>query len=194
MRAVTGLVAILLVSSCVFDGKRDGANRAIEVAPGISLHLPPVADLGRRIRASQLVTARYGEQVFVFEGHLSSTPERMLLVGLDHFGRRAFTLTWTDAAVKLKAAPWLPEGLRPRNMLIDVILIYWPEESVRALLTESGAVLKSDQSRRSLTFNGREIVRIDYRPSLKHVWSGEAKIHNIAWGYTIEIRSTELVP
>jgi len=194
VRVMTGLVAVLSFSACSIDGERDGAVRTVEVAPGVSLGLPPVAALGRRIQVSQLVTARHGDQTIVFEGHMSSTPDRILLVGLDLIGRRAFTLAWTDAGVALKSAPWLPDGIKPRNMLIDIVLIYWPEESVRALLAGSGVVLNSSRKRRSLLTNGREIIRIDYRPSQNRVWSGDARYHNIAWGYEIEIRSAEVAP
>lgn len=190
---LTPIFAVLLVAAMLSGcAARTGELPAgvVRIAPTVSLIMPRPGDLARTLEAVQLVTARYGEQVFVFEGHVSATPERFLLVSLDSVGRKAMTITWTDAGIAYEAAPWVPEQLRPENILADIVILYWPETSVRRALV--GGTLRVEPNRRSVVADGTYVIRADFQPTrLGEPWSGTVHYENVAWGYALDVQSQE---
>jgi len=190
---LTPLLALLMVAGCVSATDHPEPLRSVAIATGVAVTLPPTPALGRTIEATQLVTARYRDQTFVFEGHIAVTPERLLLVGLDTMGRRVLTVTWTAESVAIDAASWLPDTLRPGNMLADIVMIYWPEAAVRAALTGASLETRPDGGRTVRSADGTEVVRIDYGTSAG-AWSGRLQMKNLAWGYDLDIRSEETTP
>lgn len=157
----------------------------VTVAPGITLALPAPAELGRREDAVQLVTARRDGETFVFECRLSVNAERLLLAGSDSMGRRAMTVTWSGGAIVVERADWLPDTLRPENILADIVLLYWPEEAVRRGL--KGAVL-------SQVSQGRRIGEAIAVSWAGDPWNGLSRLVNTPWGYEIEVRSVRVAP
>lgn len=126
----------------------------------------------------------------VFEGHISATPTKVLLVVVDPLGRRALSVTWNDTGITYEAAPWLPPTVRPRNMLADIIVLYWPEPVVRQALALSGGRLVVTPGSRSVLMAGQEVIHADYRPTAGHeIWMGESHYRNLPWGYDLEIQS-----
>ncbi len=165
---------------------------ALLIGPGQRLNVPRPADLGRRILATQLITLRGYGQTFVLEVNLSVTKERVTLVGLDGMGRRAVTITWTGQNVPAETAPWVPETLRPGSMLADIILIYWPEAAVRRALPDGGALLQEAHGR-TIQVNGKDVLRVDYGSAAGAApWNGTLHYSNLAWGYEVDVQSSEM--
>ncbi|PWC35983.1 DUF3261 domain-containing protein [Azospirillum sp. TSO35-2] len=164
------------------------------LAPDQRITLPRPGDLGRRVEAVQLITGRHGDQTFVFEGHLSVTPERLMLVGLDTLGRRAMTLTWTDAGVEVETAPWLPASVRPGSMLADLVVLYWPEAVVRRALAAAGGDLTEEPHARTVRLDGKELLHADHSWTTGGPWTGTMHYVNRAWGYEIDVQSQEAAP
>ena len=161
------------------------------IGPGQRLNLPRPADLGRSTVVTQLITASGYGQTFVLEVNLSVTPERVTLVGLDGMGRRAITIAWTDQNVTAETAPWVPEALRPGSMLADLIVIYWPEAAVRRALPPGGEVVQEARGR-TIRINGADVLRVDYGWAAGARWNGTLRYSNLAWGYEIEVQSSEM--
>jgi hypothetical protein len=162
---------------------------AAYIAPGLRFALPSPRELGHSVDAVQLVTAHYRGDVQMFETRLSVVPDRLTLIGLDPFGRRGLTVTLTGGTISIDKASWLPQGLRPENILADVAIVYWPEDAVRRGLAQSGAELRSDARGRSIIADGREIVRVDYATGRGDPWTGTAHYRNDAFGYELDLRS-----
>ena len=184
------LVALLL-SGCATSSEPPASIRAVTVAPGVTVTLPTSPSPGRVLEVTQLVTAHYQDHTFSFEGHVAISPERLLLVGLDTMGRRALTVTWTADGVTVDAASWLPDTLRPGNMLADIVMTYWPEAAIRAAL--KGASLETTRNGERVIRNadGTEVIRIDYGKPWNGIWSGRFRLRNLAWGYDLDIQSEE---
>ncbi len=155
------------------------------VAPGITLTLPGPGELGRREDAVQLVTARRDGESFVFECRLSVDAERLLLAGSDAMGRRAMTVTWSRDGMAVERADWLPDTLRPENILADIVLLYWPEEAVRRSL--KGAALSQMSTGRSIG----DAITVSWGGD---PWNGLSRLVNTPWGYEIEVRSARVAP
>jgi len=162
-------VALLfLLAACATPPTPPGS---VMVAPGVLFALPAPAALGREVEAVQLVSARHGADIFTFEGHLSVTPERVLLAGTDGFGQRLMEISWDGKTVSAHKASFLPDALHPENILADVMLIYWPEAAMRTDLGD------------------KVVIERDRDP-----WNGHARLTNRAWDYEIDVRSSVVTP
>ncbi len=196
MTAQKGWIALVLwLGACTaMPGGGSTDVHAPLLAPGEVLALPRPADLGRRVEAAQLITASRDGQTFVFEGRLSITPERFLLAGVDSLGRRAMTVTWTDAGLEVETAPWLPPALRPGSMLADIVVLYWPEAAVQRALSPTGGTLTADAHQRTVRIGGKDVLRAERSWAEGKPWTGTLRYANLAWGYEIEVQSTETAP
>jgi hypothetical protein len=189
--ALVPLLCAVLLTACA--GPVQPPNPAIRIAPDLDFALPRPGDLGRSLDATQLVTAHYGDQTMVFEGHISATPAKFLLVVVDPLGRRALSITWNDAGITYEAAPWLPPTVRPQNMLADIVMLYWPEAVVRRAL--SGGRLVVAPGSRSVFMAGQEVIHADYRPAAGgDIWTGDSRYRNLPRGYDLDIQSVLSAP
>jgi hypothetical protein len=166
----------------------------VTVAPGVMFSMPPPAALQRSVEAQQLITARYRDETFVFETRISVTPSQMLVVGTDMLGRRAMTIEWTGNAMKVEVAPWVPPELRARNVIADIMLLYWPENAVRAGLTPAVAMQVPHPEQRVIAVDGHEMIRMDRVGGPARGWSGRWTFDNLGWGYKLDIQSVEAAP
>lgn len=187
LRRVLSSITLLVLAACA--SPPPPALDQVPLAPGVTLALPAPAELGRNMDAAQLVTARHGDDIFVFEGRLSVTADSLTLVGTDPMGRRAMTLRWNGATLEVERAPWLPDSVHPQNILADIVLLYWPEASLRRHL--SGAEIMQDGQGRHIRRHDADVIAIRYQGE---PWSGVAQLSNLAWKYDIEVRSTVIAP
>ena len=157
--------------------------------------LPPPSDLGRDVRMDHLVTARYGERIVSFEGHIEVTGGRFQMAVIDPLGRKALTVDWTGDDIAYSAAPWIPDVLQPQNILADLVLIYWPPDVLRRALAPAHAGLEATPGHRAVVRDGAEIIRIDFFPQDGGV-SARARVsyRNLAFGYSLDIRAAEPTP
>jgi Protein of unknown function (DUF3261) len=186
-------LVIAMTAGCASD--RSHPETLPMISPDHIVALPEPADLGRSVEAAQQITVRRGGETQVFEGHISVTPERFLLVGVDGMGRRIITLTWDKSGkVSGETASWLPNPIPPGPMLADLIVLYWPDAVVRRALAGAGATLVSPSGSRTVIADGAEILHVDYQGAPGPSWSGNLHYRNDAWGYDIEVQSVELAP
>ena len=187
LRIVMSLLLAVSFAGCAPLSPR--FSESVLLAPGVQLDLPPLAAFGRQAEMMQWVVARHGEDVFIFEGRLSIGPDRLLLVAIDPFGRRAITIDWNGAQMNVERAPWLPETLPPENMLADIVLLFWPEDAIRHAL--HGAELAVGNASRSIRRGSEEIIAITYD---NHPDTIVATLTNRSRHYEIEVRSKTLTP
>ena len=165
---------------------------SVRVTHEMFLVLPKPSTLGRSLEANQLITAHYGDQTFVFEGHMSASPDRLLLLGLDGMGRKALTVSWDAQGIHAETASWLPKQLRPENMLADIVMIYWPAEQVNAALAASGGHVTVSGHHRSISDAKGKVIQLD--TSGDDPWNGSLQYRNLAWGYGLDVQSVEAKP
>lgn len=166
----------------------------VTIAPDTILSLPSPASLHRTTEAQQLVVAHYSGRTFVFQTSLSVTPSRVLVVGTDTMGRRALTITWNGHAMQVQAAPWVPAGLRPSNVIADIILLHWPVAVLRAHLAPPATMRVPRPNERVIMHGGQEMIRMRQDAGTPGSWSGRWTYRNIGWGYGLEIQSAAVTP
>ncbi|MBP7063119.1 DUF3261 domain-containing protein [Ferrovibrio sp.] len=190
-RDLPWLLSLPFVAGCAVS-RSELPPTAPLLAPGLLLALPQPGEIGRDLRAYQLVTLRYGDTSFVFESHIQIVDNRFILLIVDTLGRRALQLDWTGMDVIAQPAAWLPDILRPGSMLADIVALHWPEASLRRALAASGAALIDLPGQRQVILAGRVIAeaRYDFAPAQR--WTGTAQYANQAWGYSLRIESKEI--
>ena len=194
VRALVVAVFALSAMSCASPPRNDDPSQLVIVAPGVSLQLPHRPGVGRRIEAAQSVRIRRQGTVFAFETRISISDGRFRIAALDLAGRRALTLDWTERGVEIDAAPWLPEAFRPRNLLADMVMMFWPPDDVRAALKGNDVRFEADSGHRSIKSEGKQIVRISFHPPRETRWTGITTYDNIGLGYSLDVRSFEVKP
>jgi hypothetical protein len=188
MRILAMLIIMTTLAGCATSREPERGAEAM-IAPAVRFATPGPRALDYEVAAEQLVSAHYRGDAFVWEAHIDVTAERMEIVGLDGFGRRAFTMRWRGDGLSYEAASWLPTAIKPGNVLADIALLYWPQEAVAAALAGSGAVVVTTAVHRSVTVAGSEIVHIDYDGPEAGAWNGTAHLRNLAFGYDLDIQS-----
>ena len=184
----------LVLAGCSSTPVDDAANMPY-FAPDRLLALPAPGDLGRSVEMSQMITVRHDGEVFAFEGHISISPERFLLVGVDGIGRRVMSVTWNkNGRITAERADWLPPAVRPGPMLADIVLLYWPAAVLRQALKSAGAVVKDTPGRRRITIDDVDILTVDYLAGGDQATGGRLHYRNTAWGYEIDVQSVEVAP
>jgi hypothetical protein len=94
--------------------------------------------------------------------------------------------TGSQRTLEIQRASFLPESVRPENVLADLLLIYWPEAAVRRGLAKSGGTVTDQGSTRSIGRDGDDLIVIRYDGA---PWTGAVHLTNRAWHYDIDVRS-----
>jgi hypothetical protein len=187
LRFLLVLVTIFSASCATRYAASPGSTR---IAPGLEFSIPTGRELGYSIEVTQLITAHYGDRVQVFQAYVGVSPEKITLIALDPFGNRALTVTATDDAIHTEAAPIVPTMLHAENILADLTIVYWPASAIRHRLVGTSASLYDDQSERKINVDGREVVHVIYESPHEHSWAKRAHLHNVAYGYELDLQST----
>ena len=193
-RDVMKLGALLLLDACT-QRPADPPSGQVAVAPGLTLVMPSPASLNRRIEVSQLVVARYRTQTIAFEARISAAQDHFDLLCIDTLGREAMGIHWTSNGILAKKAPWVPENLRPENMLADIVMLYWPEAVVAGALAPSGGTLVAEPGIRSIRLRDKEVIHAEFQPPPgADPWNGKVRYRNLPLDYALDIQSRVLAP
>lgn len=191
---MAGLLLLALLSGCMGTTGKSAQLRetAVILAPNLRLDLPEPGAMRRSLEAVQMVTAHHDGQTIVFEAHLSVSPERVLLVGVDATGQRLMTVTWRGSQIEVVTSAYLPKEVRPGAMLADLVALYWPEDVVRHALASAGASLSVDATRRVVSLHGKTILEATYQGGSAAPWSGGLHYRNLSWGYDIDVETLQV--
>lgn len=183
------LIAMLLtLSGCA--ARYVASPGSTTIAPGLQFAIPTGRELGYSVDSTQLITAHVRDQVQVFQAYVSATPDKVTIIAFDPFGGRALTVIATDDAIHTEVSPIVPAVLRPGNILADVAIVYWPAAAVRRGLAGTSATLYDDDRERTITNNGRDVVRVTYDTPHENTWTKTAHLRNIAFGYELDLQSS----
>jgi hypothetical protein len=192
-----GLLLILASLAVACRGSEPSISRqpvpVVAIAPDVQLVLPRPAELGRTIDAVQQVMARREGGTHIFEVRLQADGHRVRLVGTDPAGRRAMTIDWREDLLVVERAPWLPEAVRPENILADLVLAYWPDAALRRVLAGTRLSLTGGPDERVVRRDGNELVAVRYDGN-RDPFSGAVRLRNTAWGYELDINSVIVSP
>lgn len=184
------LLILVTISSAACATRYQASSGSTRIAPGLEFSIPTGRELGYSIEATQLITAHFGDRVQVLQAYVSVSPEKITLIALDPFGNRAMTVIATDNGIHTESSPIVPIALHAENILADLTIVYWPASAVRHRLEGTSASLSDDPSERKINLDGREVVQVTYETPHEHSWARRARLHNIAFGYELDLQST----
>lgn len=168
----------------------ESQSQKVFIAPEVEVQLSALSLPNKTIETEQLITANYGDQVMTFQGQVSLTPHKLLMVLYDPFGRPGITIEWSDHNIHYTKSSAVPKKLHPENILADFVIMNWPTKSVKELLASSGADVRETKNHRQIIKDGQVMIDIEYSsPSKKSLMEGRIKYHHLIWGYTLNIQS-----
>ncbi|ABS63117.1 hypothetical protein Plav_1498 [Parvibaculum lavamentivorans DS-1] len=182
------LPVLLLVAGCAAGAPPLPAQQRI--APGVSLTLPEVPPFGPSANAVQLVRASHGGRVDRFQATIETSPSRFALAMTVPSGPLVMTIEWHEGAVAVRRGI-APESLPAARLLADFMLVYAPEEALRAALT-GGTLVTSGSGARRIFRNGDLLVEV--RRPTGNPWEGSAQLENFAYDYQLAIDSQWVAP
>jgi hypothetical protein len=160
------------------------------IAPKVIFVVPPPTTLNQTVNVTQSIVAHFQDKSFSFDAQIQITPSKLDLAALDGFGRRGLTVSWKPEGITSEPAPWLPKFIRPADILADIALVYWPQDTLSPSLAATGAALSETQSDRKITADGHDLIVIEYGAG--EGWNRPAKLRNLVFGYEIDIQSAEI--
>jgi hypothetical protein len=162
------------------------------LAPRLTCTIPPPGNAGGTVNVAQSIVARFRGQTFYFDVQIQATPDNFELVALDALGRRAMSVKWHGGQMDYTRASWLPDQVRPADILADMAVVYWPTGVVAAALAACGANLIETGSGREVKAGERALIAVTYERG--EGWNRPAHLHNMAFGFDIDIESAEIAP
>jgi hypothetical protein len=189
-RVAVGIGLVLLLAGCA--SRPQLANDEALIAPRTTFAVPPPGADAVPKTVAQSIVAHYHDQSFTFDAQIQIAPQEFDLVALDGLGRRALTVHWTAGKMDYQAAPWLPPLMRPADILADIAIVYGSEQDIAQSIARSGATLTTTPRARTIAKGNHDLIVVDYGDG--EGWSRSAKLRNLAFGYEIDIRSTEPSP
>ncbi len=184
--------ACLSLCGCVTPAGRTpsalGDDKAL-IAPNVVFVIPPPAELGQTATVAQTIVAHFRDQPYASRRRSRSRRTSWNSPALDGLGAARPDHRLETGRIEHKQAPWLPQFVRPADILADVAIVYWPEKIVASSLARSGATLSADSRSRRISMGGRDIMVVEYGEG--QGWNRSAKLRNLAFGYEIDIQSSE---
>ena len=121
------------------------------------------------------------------------------IIGADQLGATLFQVLGFGCGCYLVFLGWravttrkesiAPSNLSAERLLADLMLVYAPEDELRAAISGGKLVTVGDRVRRIFR-DGRELIEVT-RPA-GDPWSGEATLTNFAFDYALDIQSRRL--
>lgn len=151
-RLVTCAAVMALLQSCSHQASREGPATAGQ--QGI-LTLPSPPGYPARLTVVQQLHAVHGGQQTRLEAVLQLSDQRVSVVFTLPLGPRVATIQWTAEGVRVRSDLDTPETRRipAERVLADVVLAFWPEDSVAAHLSPGLSLLAGPNERRVLRGN-----------------------------------------
>jgi hypothetical protein len=161
-----------------------------EIAPGVSLTLPSRPPFGADANATQLVRASYGGRNDRFQAAVETTPLRFALAMTVPSGPNLMTIEWHEGAVVVRQGI-APRGLPARRLLADFMLVYAPDDVLRAAISGGELIVSGSGARRIFR---NDALLIEVRRPAGNVWEGRARLRNFAYDYVLDIDSHWMAP
>lgn len=188
--SISRLVAIGVIASlAACAGSRGASDASQPLAPGVTMTLPDASPFGDEANAFQLVQARYQTHRQSFQSIIQSSPGRFSIVMTVPSGPRIMSVEWRPASISAKKEAIAPGNLTAERLLADLMLVYAPEDTLRASIAGGKLVTIGNRVRR-IVKDGRELIEVT-RPG-GDPWSGEAVLTNFAFDYALKIQSRRL--
>ena len=181
------LMIPILFSGCALFKTSNIQAPQVELIKGQSVTLPPPSVFQKNITATQILTATYGQDTYSSQVEVELSPQKLVLVALAGWGGEVFSIVYDGQNIQSSSLPMPHASMGISHTLMDFVLTYAPEDSVKTMLLNTGVTLSVTPLKRTYWFNGKKILSIDYQ--YPDPWKGSVILHNLYFGYKINIQT-----
>jgi hypothetical protein len=179
--------AVLLSACSMIQGN---APIQVAVSKDVFLTLPKPAQLEKEIDATQLISAKWGdnkEQQLLVQ--LQVDKNNVVLAGFSAWGAKLLSLDYSGDKIETYLLSGLSEKLpKPEQILFNVMLSLWPISAWQPELDKIGWELAEKKNQRTLfDENGNTIITIDYES--ENPFAGLITFKHHTLNYTITIKT-----
>lgn len=168
--------------------RQASAPAPLQLGNGVRAILP-AWQAGPGLNLLQVMNARYRpDRQVSLQIRVSDGRRGLKMTGLDSFGRRVFDINWSLAGIQASRADWVPEELRPEDVLLHYLLANRAPDVVKDMV-RGGAVRSDSGKRELLDETGRPVLTVTYQGVPAGGGAETVKIRNMVQGYEMMIRS-----
>lgn len=168
--------------------RQASAPAPLQLGNGVRAILP-AWQAGPGLNLLQVMNARYGpDRQVSLQIRVSDGRDGLKMTGLDGFGRRVFDINWSLAGIQASRADWVPEELRPEDVLLHYLLANRAPDVVKDMV-RSGTLRSGSGKRELLDETGRPVLTVTYQGAPAGGGAQTVKIRNMVQGYEMTIRS-----
>jgi hypothetical protein len=161
----------------------------VSINPWVKLNtvkLWPLKNFGTYL---QKVTASVKGKKHTFSIHLTLNAEMLEAVAFNDMAGRLYTLQWTPQSVCWEGSSYIPECIKPENIIADFLLVHLPVNQLQGVL--QGAIVFEGPVGFKLTrvIKNNQVLRsITYSNPIGKMW-GQVTIENPEIGYKLDIQT-----
>lgn len=183
MLVVFGIVLLSACATSSHDSKPQAWLKA-----GVKVRLP-APKLDQPIERQQLLTATMNGESNSLVTMLSADGQQLTLAGLSPLGIRLFKVTYTVDGIQTKQSISLPEIPPASQILLDVMMAYWPIASWQTQLPNGWSLVDVENKRFLYDTKNTLISEITYE--LENNVREPVMMQQYAFGYQITIERAE---
>ncbi|WP_084419727.1 DUF3261 domain-containing protein [Henriciella litoralis] len=158
------LSCLFVLSACVTSRSaalEDDGSYAVAIAKELILQLPQRPGLDEPIEETQTIVGHYDGASRAFQAQLSGNASEVNVVMVAVAGPRIIAVDWTENGIEETRSTFAPEQLSGLNILADIFIVRWPEQSVRSALP-AGTNLVTTNKERRIERDGEVVITVTY--------------------------------
>ncbi|AIK96374.1 DUF3261 domain-containing protein [Candidatus Odyssella acanthamoebae] len=161
-------------------------DKVIELAPGVQMQLANVWPLKGQGTYLQRIKSSIGQQQYTLTVHITLEPTKLEFVAFNDMMGRLYSLKWTPDQTLWEASDYIPDTMRPENIIGDFLLVHLEIDQLKANI-KGADVIEHGNERIIQTPSGivRKITRFNRQGDL---WQ-KARIQNPKIGYNLDIET-----
>ncbi len=185
-RQISMPIIFILLTSAGCGHVKQHQPQSVKIAQGVALKLMPPAALNISQALTQHITIKYAGEEHDTLAQIEIDGNSLVLVGLSPLGSHLFSIEYRDNNWRYEVNPILPERIKPKYLLADFQLSYWPIALLRQHL--SGGTIQLQKTagaadKRAIYRQGKKIIDIHYEKS--GLWKGTVDFRHLERDYSV---------
>jgi hypothetical protein len=107
-------------------------DKMIELAPHVQLQLTNIWPLKGKGTYLQRIKSLVGKQQYTLTVHITLEPTKLACVAFNDIVGRLYSLKWTPDQILWEASDYIPETMKPENIIGDFLLVHLEIDQLKA--------------------------------------------------------------
>lgn len=163
----------------------------VSISPSATLDLAGIWPLEYNGNYLQKIKATAKGKKHSFSMHLNLDETTLEAVAYNDFVGRLYTLKWSENDVIWESSSYVPEIIKPENIIADFLLIHLPIEHLQNRLRSAIVSEELTETGKTRIIRNNDILRtISYREPLGNLWKNVV-IDNPVYDYKLVIETVK---